>query len=94
MLSRAELPCGLILHLIKVGASDGCCPCWLGQGRPSVPDGDNRKPTRFELRLPAALGDAIDRWRREQADIPTRAEAARRLIEIGLESLQKPEKKA
>lgn len=56
-------------------------------------DGDPRKPTRFELRLPAALGDAIDRWRREQADIPPRAEAARRLIEIGLESLRKPEKK-
>jgi metal-responsive CopG/Arc/MetJ family transcriptional regulator len=45
-----------------------------------------RKPTRFELRLPPELGDEIDDWRRKQPDIPSRAEAARRLIEIGLEN--------
>ena len=45
-----------------------------------------RKPTRFELRLPAELGDEIDDWRRKQEDIPTRAEAARRLIVRGLEA--------
>jgi hypothetical protein len=44
-----------------------------------------RTPTRFELRLPPALGDAIDEWRRVQPDLPARAEAARRLIEMGLE---------
>lgn len=43
-----------------------------------------RKPTRFEIRLPPELGDAIDEWRRRQPDLPTRAEAARRLIEAGL----------
>jgi hypothetical protein len=43
-----------------------------------------RKPTRFELRLPPELSDEIDAWRRDQGDIPPRAEAARRLIEIGL----------
>ena len=43
-----------------------------------------RKPTRFEIRLPAEMGDAIDSWRRGQTDIPPRAEAARRLIAIGL----------
>jgi len=43
-----------------------------------------RKPTRFELRLPPELGDEIDEWRRIQPDLPPRAEAARRLIEIGL----------
>lgn len=43
-----------------------------------------RKATRFELRLPAELGDAIDLWRRSQPDLPNRAEAARRLIEMGL----------
>lgn len=42
------------------------------------------KPTRFELRLPVELGAAIDDWRRQQPDLPPRAEAARRLIEIGL----------
>ncbi len=45
-----------------------------------------RKPTRFELRLPPELGEDIDDWRRRQADIPPRAEAARRLIELGLEA--------
>ena len=44
----------------------------------------DRKPTRFELRLPAELGDEIDAWRRSQPDLPPRAEAARRLIEAGL----------
>ena len=46
----------------------------------------DRKPTRFELRLPPELGDEIDKWRREQADLPPRAEAARRLIELGLDA--------
>jgi hypothetical protein len=45
-----------------------------------------RKTTRFELRLPADLGDQIDNWRRQQPDLPPRAEAARRLIELGLEA--------
>jgi len=45
-----------------------------------------RKPSRFELRLPPELGDEIDQWRRQQPDLPPRAEAARRLIELGLAS--------
>lgn len=45
-----------------------------------------RKPTRFELRLPPEMGDEIDAWRRQQADLPSRAEAARRLIQLGLEA--------
>lgn len=45
-----------------------------------------RKPTRFELRLPPEMGDEIDEWRRQQADLPSRAEAARRLILLGLET--------
>jgi len=43
-----------------------------------------RKPSRFELRLPPELADQIDGWRRDVPTIPPRAEAARRLIEIGL----------
>ncbi len=42
---------------------------------------------RFEMRLPPELAEGIDRWRREQPDLPSRAEAARRLIEIGLASI-------
>ncbi len=49
--------------------------------------GMDRKPhPRFEMRLPPHLGDEIDDWRRKQPDLPPRAEAARRLIELGLEA--------
>jgi metal-responsive CopG/Arc/MetJ family transcriptional regulator len=51
----------------------------------------DRKPVRFEIRLPPALADEIDGWRRKQADIPPRAEAARRLIELGLKADKQPE---
>jgi hypothetical protein len=36
------------------------------------------------VRLPPDLLEALDRWRREQADPPGRPEAIRRLIEAGL----------
>jgi hypothetical protein len=39
---------------------------------------------RFEMRLDAAVIDAVDRWREGQADRPSRAEAVRRLVETGL----------
>src|SRR4051812_34628873 len=45
-----------------------------------------RKPSRFEIRLPPDLEDRIDEWRRAQPDLPPRAEAARRLIEAGLQT--------
>jgi hypothetical protein len=45
---------------------------------------EEKKSSRFELRLPPDLGDAIDAWRRAQPDLPPRTEAARRLIQIGL----------
>lgn len=45
-----------------------------------------RKPTRFEIRLSPDLADQIDEWRRHQPDLPNRAEAARRLIESGLQA--------
>ena len=42
------------------------------------------KSVRFELRLTPELCAEIDAWRRRQADLPNRAEAARRLIEWAL----------
>jgi uncharacterized protein len=42
------------------------------------------KTERFELRLDSAILDGVDAWRVRQADIPSRAEAVRRLIEAGL----------
>jgi hypothetical protein len=36
------------------------------------------------VRLPPALGAEVDNWARSQTDMPTRSEAIRRLVEIGL----------
>ncbi|MCU1229554.1 MAG: hypothetical protein JWO97_2438, partial [Acidobacteria bacterium] len=41
---------------------------------------------RFELRVDEETLERIDRWRRVQDDVPSRAEATRRLIELGLAS--------
>jgi len=42
------------------------------------------KSERFELRLEQDTLDRVDAWRREQGDLPSRAEAIRRLVETGL----------
>jgi hypothetical protein len=42
------------------------------------------KSERFEMRLEARLIERLDRWRAEQDDSPSRAEAVRRLVEAGL----------
>jgi hypothetical protein len=39
---------------------------------------------RVEIRLHAPLIEAIDEWRRQQKDLPPRAEAVVRLAEKGL----------
>ena len=41
--------------------------------------------TRFQ---PALLA-AVDEWRKDQPDLPTRPEAVRRLVEVGLEQFAK-----
>lgn len=42
------------------------------------------KDERLNLSVSRSLLKAIDDWRRLQEDIPTRTDAARRLIEAGL----------
>jgi hypothetical protein len=42
------------------------------------------KTERFEMRVPASFLEMIDDWRRIQPDLPSRAAAIRRLVEIGL----------
>lgn len=42
------------------------------------------KNERFELRLDEELLERVDNWRVDQSDIPSRAEAMRRLMEVGL----------
>ena len=46
----------------------------------------NAKSERFEMRLSPELIAMLDQWRREQPDLPARAEAIRRLVEIGLKA--------
>ncbi|WP_439400409.1 hypothetical protein ACRQ5Q_43555 (plasmid) [Bradyrhizobium sp. PMVTL-01] len=43
----------------------------------------------FQMRASEEFLKAIDAWRRKQADQPSRAEAIRRLVQIGLESKAK-----
>src|SRR5688500_4704769 len=42
------------------------------------------KSERFEMRLDEDVLERVDRWRGEQDDVPSRAEAMRRLIELGM----------
>ena len=42
------------------------------------------KTERFEMRMDPETLSRIDEWRRKQADLPSRAEAMRRLVELGL----------
>src|SRR5437879_5346738 len=42
------------------------------------------KTERFEMRLDQAVVDQVDAWRSRQGDLPSRAEAVRRLIEDAL----------
>lgn len=44
----------------------------------------NTKSERFEMRLDTDILDRVDQWRAQQPDLPTRAEAMRRLVETGL----------
>lgn len=44
------------------------------------------KTERFEMRMDEEILGRIDRWRAEQSGLPSRAEASRRLIELGLTS--------
>lgn len=50
------------------------------------------KTERFEMRLDPEMIERIDQWRREQPDLPGRAEAIRRLVDAALPKL-KPAKK-
>jgi hypothetical protein len=43
----------------------------------------------FQMRASDEFLRQIDQWRREQLDIPSRSEAIRRLIELGLEAAKK-----
>ena len=42
------------------------------------------KGTPIQVRLQAPALDEIDQWRRREKDVPTRPEAIRRLVKLGL----------
>lgn len=44
------------------------------------------KSERFEMRLDPVILERVDEWRAGQTDVPSRAEAIRRLLEVGLVS--------
>jgi len=44
----------------------------------------NEKPSTLEIRLGGSFLKTVDQWRRKQKDLPSRAEAIRRLVERGL----------
>jgi hypothetical protein len=45
------------------------------------------KSGRFEMVTPPGWIEMIDDWRRKQPDLPSRAEAIRRLVDKGLKAL-------
>jgi hypothetical protein len=46
----------------------------------------DEKTERFEMRVPSSFLKMIDDWRRKQEDLPSRAAAIRRLVELGLKA--------
>lgn len=48
---------------------------------------------QFQMRASEAFLKALDDWRRKQSDLPSRAEAIRRLVEIGIKADAKPKKR-
>jgi len=44
------------------------------------------------VRLQPGLAGSLDEWRRKQTDLPSRAEAIRRLVELGLNAKAKAPK--
>jgi hypothetical protein len=54
---------------------------------------DAEKMVQLMIRAAPDMIARIDDWRRVQPDLPNRAEAVRRLVEIGLTSKPKGEKR-
>jgi metal-responsive CopG/Arc/MetJ family transcriptional regulator len=50
---------------------------------------DEKKDLRIPVMMSASEVTAIDEWRRKREDLPTRSEAIRRLVEMGLKAKQK-----
>lgn len=65
--------------------------------QPGAPYSDDMKTERLEMRAKPEWLAAIDDWRRRQPNIPSRTEAVRQLVELGLQAAQatpKPDDKS
>lgn len=69
---------------------DVSCPCDYPCGMPS----DSPLDQRLQLVVSKEFVRQVDEWRRQQADLPNRSEAIRRLTELGLKQAPKPSKKS
>jgi len=45
----------------------------------------------FQMRVSEQFLRMVDDWRRQQIDLPSRAEAIRRLVELGAKTKNKPD---
>ena len=50
---------------------------------------DGQMTRLFQMRVDDAFLEAVDDWRREQKDLPSRSEAIRRLVAMALKSDKK-----
>ena len=57
------------------------------RGRPSVRPQDRL----FQMRVSEQFLRMVDDWRRRQIDLPSRAEAIRRLVELAVKMKKKPD---
>lgn len=53
---------------------------------------EEKKDQRIPIMMAASEVSRIDDWRSKQPGIPSRAEAIRRLVEVGLAANQTPER--
>jgi hypothetical protein len=44
---------------------------------------------RFQMRVSPSFLRLVDDWRRKEPDVPSRAEAIRRLVELGVQAKRK-----
>src|SRR5882724_2880406 len=75
----------LAQHVLVCGK---CQPTCAGRPTPLETDvmADELKDLRIPVMMAATEVAAIDDWRRKQADLPSRSEAIRRLVELGLKA--------
>jgi len=60
----------------------------MKKSTPTPPSSDEPMTERLQIVASEAFVEKLDAWRAKQRKIPTRSEAIRRLVEIGLKAQQ------